>query len=99
MLPPCVLKKTHQDSPQLRQELFNRQVINTVIAQAIERPNWTKVQNSKRPLTCSVQMLRNKVCDKNRPKSEWAATEERPVGHALSHRRIAQKKSRQRTRN
>ena len=53
--------KQIQDSPQLRQELTNRQVISTVIAQEAKRRKLDQSAEFKKPSNKPVQMPRNKV--------------------------------------
>lgn len=77
--------KQIQDSPQLRQELTNRQVISTVIAQEAKRRKLDQSAEFKKALEQARADAKKQGADKKPSfKTEWAAFEEDLLGQALA---------------
>lgn len=77
--------KQIQDSPQLRQELTNRQVISTVIAQEAKRRKLDQSAEFKKALEQARADAKKQGADKKPSfKTEWAAFEDDLLGQALA---------------
>ena len=77
--------KQIQDSPQLRQELANRQVISTVIAQEAKRRKLDQSAEFKKALEQASADAKKQGADKKPSfKTEWAAFEDDLLGQALA---------------
>ena len=77
--------KQIQDSPQLRQELANRQVISTVIAQEAKRRKLDQSAEFKKALEQARADAKKQGADKKPSfKTEWAAFEDDLLGQALA---------------
>ena len=77
--------KQIQDSPQLRQELANRQIISTVIAQEARRRKLDQSAEFKKALEQARADAKKQGADKKPSfKTEWAAFEDDLLGQALA---------------
>lgn len=77
--------KQIKDSPQLRQDLTNRQVINTVVAQEAKRLKLDQSAEFKKAVEQARADAKKQGADKKPTfKTEWAAFEEDLLGQALA---------------